>query len=233
MVFSLSALWWRKIMGLWKLPNGRDWLRGKLGLVLMGGATLSKSLIKFCWWGCVPSLLIDLKTNYGGGSEDAGDLLQRVPCRHCYPQCPQPCDRPPPTQPSERLLDTHRQVWVSLSRDRCSFLLGPGALLASVSPVLCKFWWLYGGLMATSSKRAYATPRPAAPRAPAPAVVHCWPGPHRRHLSTVLCQSLWGLSVLVCTGFVWTLWGSLVGMGFDSKHNFTPPTILLGLLLCP
>ena len=25
----------------------------------------------------------------------------------------------------------------------------------------------------------------------------------------------------------------LVGMGFDSKCDFTPPTILLGLLLCP
>ena len=35
-------------------------------------------------------------------------------------------------------------------------------------PVLCKFWLLCGGLMATSSKRAYATPRSAAPRAPAP-----------------------------------------------------------------
>ena len=28
----------KKIRGLWKLPVGRDWLRGKLGLVLMGGA---------------------------------------------------------------------------------------------------------------------------------------------------------------------------------------------------
>jgi len=43
----------------------------------------------------------------------------------------------------------------------------------SVSPVLCKFWWLYGGLMATSSRRAYATPRSTAPRAPAPVAVHC------------------------------------------------------------
>ena len=33
MVFSLSALWWRRISGLWKLPNGRDWLRGKVCLV--------------------------------------------------------------------------------------------------------------------------------------------------------------------------------------------------------
>ena len=29
------------------LPDGRDLLRGKLGLVLMGGAMLSESLIQF------------------------------------------------------------------------------------------------------------------------------------------------------------------------------------------
>ena len=45
-VFILSALWWRKIRGLWKLPGGRDWLRRKLGLVLIDGAMLSKSLIQ-------------------------------------------------------------------------------------------------------------------------------------------------------------------------------------------
>ena len=27
--FSLSSLWWMRIRGLWKLPSGRDWLRGK------------------------------------------------------------------------------------------------------------------------------------------------------------------------------------------------------------
>ena len=45
--------------GLWKLPDGRDWLRGKLGLVLMGRTMLSKSLIQFSveGWSCVPSLL--------------------------------------------------------------------------------------------------------------------------------------------------------------------------------
>ena len=45
--FSLSALWWRSLRGLWKLPDGIDWLRGKLGLVLLGGAMFSKSLIQF------------------------------------------------------------------------------------------------------------------------------------------------------------------------------------------
>ena len=46
-VFILSALWHIRIRGLWKLPVGRDWLWGKVGLVLMGRAMLSKSLIQF------------------------------------------------------------------------------------------------------------------------------------------------------------------------------------------
>ena len=40
-VFILSTLWWRRIKGLRKLPGGRDWLRRKLGLVLMGRALLT------------------------------------------------------------------------------------------------------------------------------------------------------------------------------------------------
>ena len=57
MVLILSALWWIRTRGLWKLPNGRDWLRGKLGLVLIGRAMFSKSLIQFSFDGrcCVPS----------------------------------------------------------------------------------------------------------------------------------------------------------------------------------
>ena len=38
----------------------------KLGLVLMDGAMLNKSLIQFSTdgWGCVPSLLFDLRPNW-------------------------------------------------------------------------------------------------------------------------------------------------------------------------
>ena len=48
-----------KDRGLWKFPDGRDWPRGKLGLVLMSRARLSKSSIQFSvdGWSCVPSLL--------------------------------------------------------------------------------------------------------------------------------------------------------------------------------
>ena len=77
---------------LWKLPDGRDWLKGKVGLVLMGGAMLSKSLIQFSidGMGCVPSLLFDLRPNYGGGDEDHGDLLPKALWTHCCIQCPDP-----------------------------------------------------------------------------------------------------------------------------------------------
>ena len=64
----------------------------KLGLVLMGGAMFSESLIQFSVDGqsCVPSLLLDLKPNYGGGNEDNGDLLQKVPSMHCWTRCLRP-----------------------------------------------------------------------------------------------------------------------------------------------
>ena len=63
---------------------------------------LSKSLIQLSVDGqdCVPSLLFDLRPNYGGGNEDNGNLLEKVPFRHCYTQCPQPCSRPSPTHTS-------------------------------------------------------------------------------------------------------------------------------------
>ena len=54
----------------------------------------------------------------------------------------------------------------------------------------------------------------------------------RRHSDTVLAQSLGGPWVLVHIRFVWALWVSSTGLGFDYKHELPPPT-LLGLLLCP
>jgi len=70
----------------------------------MGRAMLSKSLIQFSveGWGCVPSLLFELRPNYGGDNEEYGDLLQKVPCMHCCTECPQPYSRPPLTHASAR-----------------------------------------------------------------------------------------------------------------------------------
>ena len=58
---------------------------------------------------------------------------------------------------------------------------------------------------------------------------------HTRYSNTQrqVWLSLCGVSGSWCTqGFVLTFWASLVGMGFDCKCDFAPPTVLLGLLLC-
>ena len=72
-----------------------------------------------------------------------------------------------------RLLDTHGQVWVCLFWGHCSFLLGPGAhkvLFVPSKSLFPQFCVSSGssrvGLIVTSSKRTYAIPRSAAPRAP-------------------------------------------------------------------
>ena len=54
---------------------------GETGSCSVDGAMLSKSLIQFSvdGQGCVPSLLFDLRPDYGGANEENGDLLQKVP----------------------------------------------------------------------------------------------------------------------------------------------------------
>ena len=102
---------------------------GKLGLVLMDGAMISKSLIQFSVDGqsCVLSLLLDLRPNYGGGNEDNGNLLQKVQYTHCCTQFPWPCSRPPPTQAYTRDSWTLTGKSGSVSCGVTSFfILGPG-----------------------------------------------------------------------------------------------------------
>ena len=145
------------------------------------------------------------------------------------------------------LLDTHRQVWVSLLWGHCSFLLGPGmhkvlfVPTKSLFPQTCvSSGSSMAGLMATSSKTAYAIPRSiapshtqsAAPRVPAPAAVYCWPvspqKPLKHSSASVSVGSFYPGVHKVCL-IPLNISGR---MGFDSKHDFTPSTILLGLL-CP
>ena len=51
---------------------------GKLGLVLMGRTMLSKSFIQFSvdGQGCVPSLLFDLKPNYGDEGNESMEVMK-------------------------------------------------------------------------------------------------------------------------------------------------------------
>ena len=172
---------------------------------------LSKSLIQFSvdGQGCVPSLLFDLRPNYGKCNEDNGDLLQKVPCTallHPVPPTLQQATAKPNLR--RRLLDTHRQVWVSLLLGHCSFLLGPGAPRfcvcvcvpsKSLFPVLCKFWQLYGGINGSLLQeglchtQVYSTQSPCP--CDSPLLTHTSAG----DTQTQFCLSLSGVSGSWCT----------------------------------
>ena len=151
---------------------------------------------------------IFLGPNYGGCNDDYRDLLRKLPCTDCYTHCPQPGSRPQPTHASTGDSWTLTGKSGSVLWGHCSFLLHPDAHSVLFVPSKSRFppscvssGSFMVGLMVTSSKRAYATPRSTAPRAPPLQPSTADPSLHRRHSNTVLAQSLWGLWVLVCTTF--------------------------------
>ena len=140
----------------------------------------------------------------------------------------------------QRLLDTHVQVWVSLLWGHCSFLLGSGVykvLFVPSKSLFCQSCVSSGssmvGLMVTSSKRAYAVPKPAVPRAPVPVADNHQPIPPQETLKhsfiPVSVGSLGPGVHKVCLSPLSVSDGSEI----DCKCEFPLSTIFLGLLLCP
>ena len=163
----------------------------------MGWAMFNKSLIQFSVIGqvCVPSLLLDLRTNYGRGQ------TKRPPSKgpmHSLLHSESLILKQATTDTCLHwsLLDTHGHVWINVLWGHCSFLLGPGADTVlfvpskSLFPQSClSSGGSMVGLMMTSSKRPYAIPKSAAPKPLQQATddTHL----HRRYLDTALAQSLW------------------------------------------
>ena len=117
---------------------------------------------------CVSSLLFDLRPNYGGGNEEKV-LLQKVPCMHCCVQCPQSCSRPLLAHASAgdswTLTGKSASVSCGVTAPFSWVLCIQGFVCASKSlfPQSCvSSGGSMMGLMVTSSKRAYATPRSVA-----------------------------------------------------------------------
>ena len=167
------------------------------------------------------------------------DLLQKVPCMHSFIQCLQPCSRPLLTH------DSARDSW-TLTGKSGSVSCGVTAALSWVLvhtrlcvcsprvyfPVLCKFWQLYGGVNGDLLQEGLCHTQASCTQSPCPCGSPLLICTSAGFAQTQFWLSLWGLWVLVHTKFVWALWAFLVGMGFESKHDFAPPTIFLGLLLC-
>ena len=146
---------------------------------------------------------------------------------HCWPT-------PLPERPGHS-----GQIWVSPMWGHCSFLLGPGAHKVlfvpskSLFPQSCESsGGSMGGLMVTSSERAYAIASWLHPE-----LLSLWQSIadaylHRKHSNTVLGVTVGSLGAgahKVCLSPL-SVSGS---MGFDSKCYFAPSTNLLRLLLFP
>ena len=94
---------------------------------------LSKSLTQLSIDGqsCVPSLLFGLRPKYGRRNEGNGNLHQKDLCLHCcvhtvnsFVHTLQQVTGHP--RLGWRLLNTHRQAWLSLLWGHCFFLRAPG-----------------------------------------------------------------------------------------------------------
>ena len=123
-----------------------------------------------------------------------------------------------------------------------SLLLSPGswctqgsvcALQESLSPVLCKSWWLCGAVNGDLLQGGSCHTQVCCIQSPCPFGRPLLTCTFLGDTQTQFWFSLFEVWVLVCTRFVWAPWASLMGKEFDSKCDFAPPTILLRLLLCP
>ena len=131
----------------------------------------------------------------------------------------------------QRLLDTHRQVWVSLLWDHCCFLswvlvhsASECVLQESVSPVLCKFWWLYGEVNCDLLEESLCHTQVCCTQSPCPCgrplLTHTSAGDTQTQLWLSLC----GVSGSWCTqglfepsGHIWWVWGLIL--------NAIPPVL--------
>ena len=176
---------------------------------------------------------------------------------HCYTQCPQPAagyHQPTP------LPETPGHPQASLGQSPVgSLLLSPGswctsfccALQETISQSCVSSGSSTVGLLVTSSKRVYAIPKTAAPRAPVCASDHRQPVPPQETLKHGLCgvSGSWGAQGLFepseCLWQEWDLilnvnsplltscWGFSLLLDMGYLLTAAPvPTILLVSLVC-
>ena len=93
------ALWWRRLRGLWKLPDVKDWQWGKLGLAVVGRALQLLPTRSCLAWGN-PALVYGLYGWVNGKLQEV--LCQGGPSRTAAASSPDPADlhlhgRPPNT----------------------------------------------------------------------------------------------------------------------------------------
>ena len=139
-----------------------------------------------------------------------------------------------------RLLGTHGQVLVSLLWDHCSYLLGPGvhkifcAFQESISPVLCEFWQLYGGVNGDLLQEGLCHTQMCCTQSPCPCgrplLTHASSGDTQTQFWPSLCGvpgSWCAQGLFEPSEPLWRVWGLIL----KTILPLLPSCILLGPLL--
>ena len=165
--------------------------------------------------------VIYLGPNYGRGNEDNGDLLQKVPCMYCSNPAACHCQPIP-------LLETpgHSQASLVQSRevtDPFSWVWHPQvsfcALQESVSPVLCKFWWLSCRVNGDPLQEGLCHTQVCCTQSPCPCGRPLLTCTSTGDTQTQFCLSLSGVSESWCvqglfepSEHLWQVWGLILNV---------------------
>ena len=154
---------------------------------------------------------------------------------------PQPCSRPPPTHASAGDSWTLPGKSGSVS---CGVTASFSCVLVHTRfsfcpprvyfPVLYKFWQLYGGVNEHLLQESLCHSEVCCTQSPCPCSSPLLNCTSTGDTQTQFCLNLFGVSGSWCTQDLfepserlWQEWGLILNV------NLPPPTILLGLLLCP
>ena len=107
------------------------------------------------------------------------------------------------------------------------------ALQESVSPVLHKFWQLYDEVNGNLLQEGLCHTQVCCTQSPYPCSRPVLTCTSTEDTQTQFWLTLSGVSGSWCIQGLFEPSAFLLGVGFDSKCDFTTSTILLGLLLCP
>ena len=108
------------------------------------------------------------------------------------------------------------------------------ALRESIFPVLCKFWWLSGGVNGDHLQEGLCHTQVCCTQSPCPCSRPLLTCTSTGDTQTQFWLSLYGIpgswytqGLFEPSEHLWKVWGLVL------KCDFAPPTVLLGLVLCP
>ena len=161
-----------------------------------------------------------LRPNYGGGHEDNIDLLQKVPVMAPNPLAGHRRLTPPLETPGHSQASLGHTLVGSLLLSPAScctrFCLCPPRVCF---PVLCKFWWLYGGVNGDLLQDGLCHTHVCCTEFPCPCSRPLLTCTSSRDTQTQFCLSLCGISGSWCTQamfepfeHLWQVWGLILNV---------------------